>query len=674
MSGKALWATMAVALLLAAPARAATTLPTGFSEQTLVSGLSQPMAVAWTPDGRMLIAEKSGRLKVAAAGASTASTVLDISARVNSNHDRGMLGVAVDSQFATNQFVYLLYTYDVNPLSPDSGGAMVSQLLRLKLSPTNVVSEQTVLLGSYTSGPCPTAANAVDCIPSDYDSHSIGTVRAAADGTLYVGSGDGASYNSADPRALRTYDEQSLAGKIVRIDREGRGVGGHPYCAAEADLTKVCTKVFAKGFRNPFRFALRPAGGLTVGDVGWNTTEEIDVVPPAGGRSYGWPCYEGTTQTSGYKSFSECTAEYAKPAGTHTPPDHAFAHSTGVGATMGGPTYTGNRYPAGFQNSVFIADYVAGWIRRVPTSGTVTTFATNWPGGVDLAAEPGTGDLVYVTVGNFGNGAGSVVAIRYSDGNQAPVARIVTDRTSGTAPLTVAFDGRTSSDADGDALTYRWAFGDGTTSTSANPTKTYTQPGTYTATLTVDDGRGRSATASVTITAGNSAPTANIAAPANLAFYRDGVPVTLTGSATDPQGDTPTLNWRIVLRHGTHTHIETDRTGPSASFTPRTDHDADSSYEITLTATDSGGLTGSRTVTIRPETVPLTIASSPAGRPRELGRDLAHDARSAARPRSASSAGSRPRRASPAAAAPTSSTAGATVARARTTSRCPPPR
>lgn len=608
-------------LALVAPASAAT-LPAGYQEETLVAGLSQPMAVAWTPDGRTLIAEKPGRLKVAAPGATTASTVLDISGRVNANHDRGLLGVAVDSAFATNQYVYLLYTYDVNPLSPDSGGAMVSQLLRVKLSPASTITEQTVLLGSYTSGPCPQAAATLDCIPSDYDSHSIGTVRAAADGTLYVGSGDGASYNSADPRALRAYDEQSMAGKILRIDREGRGLANHPFCASEQNLTHTCTKLFAKGFRNPFRFSLRPAGGLAVGDVGWSTTEELNLLPAAGGRSYGWPCYEGAAQTGGYRNFSECAAEYAKPAGTHTAPDKAYSHASGAGSTLGGPTYVGNRYPAGLRDSVFVADYVAGWIRRIDAAGVERSFANNWYGSVDLTTQPGTGDLVHVNVGDFSDGTGSVVAIRYTVGNQAPVARIVADRTSGTAPLAVAFDGTTSSDPDADPLTYRWAFGDGTTSTAARPAKTFSTPGTYVVTLTVDDSRGRTATASATITAGNSAPTAAISAPAGGALYRGGAPVTLTGSASDPQDGAlsgASLTWRIVLNHAGHSHVESDRTGPSATFTPRTDHDADSFYEITLTARDSGGLTGSRTVTIRPQTAPLTLASEPAGAPLSYG-------------------------------------------------------
>src|SRR5215212_3427208 len=115
-------ALVAVVLVCAVadPARAAT-YPTGFEERTIASGLSGPVGTAWTPDGRMLVIEKDGHLKVVNPGSSSATTILDISGRVNSYWDRGLLGIAVDSSFATNRFIYLLYTYDLNPLTPDGG-------------------------------------------------------------------------------------------------------------------------------------------------------------------------------------------------------------------------------------------------------------------------------------------------------------------------------------------------------------------------------------------------------------------------------------------------------------------------------------------------------------------------------------------------------------------------
>ena len=86
------------------------------------------------------------------------------------------------------------------------------------------------------------------------DRHGARRPRRHAVGRL----GRRVDYNVVDPRALRTYDEQSLRGKILHVDRNGHGLPGHPFCPARPTSTQVCTKLCAKGFRNPFRFPLRP--------------------------------------------------------------------------------------------------------------------------------------------------------------------------------------------------------------------------------------------------------------------------------------------------------------------------------------------------------------------------------------------------------------------------------
>jgi glucose/arabinose dehydrogenase/PKD repeat protein len=628
------WA-VAIALLAAAfaavaPTANAATYPTGFSERTLVSGLDSPVGVAWTPDGRMLVIEQAGKLKVVAPGGSAATTILNISSRVNSFGDRGLLGLAVDSDFASNRYIYLLYTVDVTPLTADSNGAMVSRLGRFVLNPDNTLGPETVLLGSFGSDECPAPSNTLDCIPSDGDSHSIGSVRSAPDGTLYVSSGDAASYNIVDPLAFRSYDERSLAGKILRIDRDGRGLPGHSFCPADNDLSHVCTKLHAKGFRNPYRMKLAGDGRLTVGDVGWTAIEEIDLIGTAG-KSYGWPCYEGSTRRAGYRDRPECPPEYAKEgtANAHVPPDHEYGH-TGSNAVVGGPTYDGTAYPAGYQGSIFFGDYAGGFIERLTLDGEgrvngVQDFSPDLFGAVDLETAPGSGNLVYVQFGTGSPGTGSVNEVMYTAGNTAPTARATATPDAGLAPLTVGFSSAGSHDPDGDTLVYDWDFGDGTThSTQPNPTHVYDAPGTYTARLRVSDGRGGSATDTVQVTAGNQRPTPTIQAPVNGSSYRDGQTIPLRGTATDPQdGDLSgsALTWSVVLHHGSHVHplVEIPGTTENPSFVARDDHDADSFYEITLTARDSSGLTGSAASVITPETVTFTLESTPPGTPVTYG-------------------------------------------------------
>jgi glucose/arabinose dehydrogenase/PKD repeat protein len=398
-----LLALVCVLLALPAGAAAATSLPAGFQETTMVSGLDQPTAVAWTPDGRMLIAEKPGRVRVvSAAGQLAATPVIDISDHVNNYWDRGFLGIAVDASFTSNHYVYLLYTWESNPLN--TSAAKSSRLTRITLADDNTTSAETILLGKSTSQPCPTPANTVDCLPSDSPSHSIGTVRSdPADGTLWVGAGDGAGFGAVDTMAFRSYDDAGYNGKILHIDRNGQGLASHPFCPSDADLTHVCSKVHSKGFRNPFRFTLRPGAGPAVGDVGWASWEEFDMLPAAGGKNYGWPCYEANVHTSGYSADTRCTGaggEYSKEgtAAADVYPVHSYPHNPSCCSIIGGPTYGGTAYPAAYQGSVFFGDYTAGNLSRLVPDGsggwTASSFGTGWSG-VDLEPAPGNGDLVY---------------------------------------------------------------------------------------------------------------------------------------------------------------------------------------------------------------------------------------------------------------------------------------
>ena len=111
----------ALMLVLAAQARAATVLPAGFNEVQVATGFSTPVAVDWTPDGRAFVAEKSGRVRVVNPdGSLRTAPLIDIRDKVNAYSDRGMLGIAVDTDFATNGFVYLLYVVELSPTLPDT--------------------------------------------------------------------------------------------------------------------------------------------------------------------------------------------------------------------------------------------------------------------------------------------------------------------------------------------------------------------------------------------------------------------------------------------------------------------------------------------------------------------------------------------------------------------------
>ena len=613
-----LCAAVVVAVIAPTDARALET-PAGFSTVEQVRGLDGPTALAYAPDGRLFVAEKAGRVRVAdAQGRLRPEPVIDISDHVNSYWDRGLLGIAVDADFATNRFVYLLYTHEANALDP--GAPKTSRLTRIRVTSDSRVEDpeapETTLLGSVAQAPCPAPADTVDCIPADGFSHAIGTVRADPDGTLWLGSGDASGFDGVDMKALRTYNESSFAGKLIHIDRNGQGLPGHPFCPDDADLTKVCAKLYAKGFRNPFRFQLRPSGGPFVADVGWNSSEELDVVKP--GRSYGWPCYEGAAQTPGYEDLPECAVEYAAGPSAHEPPAYHYDHGSDA-TVLAGPRYDGDQYPAAYRGAWFFGDYAKGllWQATIDAQGSISgvqPFATGFEGAVDLERAP-DGDLVFVSFGGEA-GAGSVQRIVY--GNRPPVAHATATPAQGVAPLHVTLSAAGSVDPDGDAVTYEWDVDDDGDADATGPTVDHTYAaGGHTATLTVRDARGLAASDSVEVLADESPPTVSVLAPAAGQRFRYGQPIELRGAGSDAQDGTlgdAALHWRITMHHGGHTHvIEADRSGRTVSFTPPGDHDADSFLEFRLTARDSAGLEASQVVTMDPQTVGLTLASSPPG-------------------------------------------------------------
>jgi glucose/arabinose dehydrogenase len=544
-AGLALAAACAATLALGAGSALAAdpTLPAGFQLVTLANDFGPPgdnsiMDVAWAPDGRMFAAERGGYVFVHNPGdpPGTNPLVLDISGHVNdaATTDHGLLGIATDKDFTSNGYLYLLYTYDET--GTDDTGRKVSTLRRVTVHPDNSVdggvstpTETTIIgqipgtIGAGASGSCGAPSNSNDCIPSEGSSHSIGSVRVASDGTLFVGTGDGNDYTKVDPLTFNDNNPETYRGKIMHIDRAGHGLAGHPFCPTDTDLTHVCTKIYVMGVRNPFRFTVRPAGGLAIGDVGENAYEELDL--SSGGEDFGWPCWEGIGHTpfedasshERYDTTKYCTDRYADPTDTPTAPAYNWSHlnypidqtkcnSTVGNTAIGGPEYMGDQYPAGYRGTIFFGDWTCRWIARAVVSGNTVTgvqqFASGWHGGVDLLTAP-DGNIAYVD----DTGVHEIV---YGPGNRAPSVTATATPSSVQATLDVTFHAN-GTDPDSDPLSYDWDFGDGSPHGSgANPSHSYTSAGSYTATVTADDGRGMSAAATVAVTVTPAPPASGV--------------------------------------------------------------------------------------------------------------------------------------------------------------------
>ena len=344
-----------------------------------------------------------------------------------------------------------------------------------------------------------------------------------------------------------------------------------------------------------------------MGEVGWNTWEEVDHGPA--GTNFGWPCYEGTGPQPFFQSNFAAQCALISPV---TPPFYTYNHSVVGSAVIGGPFYAGSAYPAQYHDNFFFADYTGNWIQRVVFDAnhhplSVQPFATDVQSPVNITLGP-DGMLYYLSFTT-----GEVRRIRF---NGPVAAASATTPTNGYSPLTVSFSSAGSSNPGGGQLSYLWDFGDGTTSTAANPSHTYTSSTvrTFTARLTVTS-QGQSSTDTVSVTVGSLPPTPNITAPADGTTVYPGQTVTYRGSATDPDDGTlggSALSWTVLLHHNTHVHTFVGGTGDQGSFMAEDHGDIGTfSYEIVLTATDSSGLKSSTSVNL-----PVAADASPPTAPR----------------------------------------------------------
>ncbi|HEX2738942.1 MAG TPA: PQQ-dependent sugar dehydrogenase [Rubrobacter sp.] len=665
-------------------ANATGTLPSGFQEEEVFSGLTNPTNVEFSQDGRVFVAEKSGLIKVFdGLSDTTPTTFADLRTKIHNFWDRGLLGLALAPNFPSDPHVYVLYTHDaaIGGTAPRWGTANVSS--DPCPTPPGATADGCVVSGRLSkltaSGDTMTGSEQVliEDWCQQYPSHSVGDLAFGADGALYVSGGDGASFNFADygqdgnplnpcgdppggvgatltpPTAaggalrsqdLRTSgDPVTLDGAILRVDpATGAALPNNPlFGHADANAKRI----IAYGLRNPFRFTIRPGTSeVWLGDVGWNKWEEIDrIVTPADAtvENFGWPCYEGVGRQPGYDgaNLNICENLYAAGTAAVNAPYYTYDHAaqvvanetcgTGSSSLAGMAFYEGGSYPDSFDGALFFADYSRKciWAMEKGTNGLPdpakrSTFVAGAAGPVDLEIGPG-GDLFYADFDS-----GTIRRIQYAAANEPPVADATASPTNGAVPLTVSFDGRGSSDPDGDTLTYAWDLdGDGAydDSTSSQPVHTYNSAGDYQVGLRVTDGGGAFDTLDqpLTISAGNTPPTATIDSPLSTTTWKVGDNISFSGSATDQQDGAlgaSKLTWSLIMHHcapenpsSCHEHVVQDFAGVASGSFVAPDHEYPSYLELRLTATDSGGLTDTKSVRLDPMTVELIFSTEPAG-------------------------------------------------------------
>lgn len=358
------------------------TLPAGFTE-TIITGLSSPTAMAFAPDGRLFVCQQTGALRVIKNGALLATPFMTLS--VNSSGERGLLGVAFDPNFATNNFIYVYYTVATAPIH--------NRVSRFTANGDVVVSGSELVILELNN--LSTATN-----------HNGGAIHFGPDNKLYVGVGENA--NGANAQSF-----SNLLGKILRINPDPANLvpSDNPYFN-DAGVIGINKAIWALGLRNPFTFSFQPGTGrIFINDVGEVTWEEIN--EGVAHSNYGWQICEG----------NNCGGN--TPPTDYRAPLYVYAHSTGTPtgcAIVGGAFYNPvtQQFPAQYVGKYFFADLCSGFIRYIdpsaaPPIGSSTPFATGISTPVDLQVSS-DGSLWYL----FRGGSVGVGRIQFPAGQIAP--------------------------------------------------------------------------------------------------------------------------------------------------------------------------------------------------------------------------------------------------------------
>ena len=589
----ALGAALAAALMLGALLNPAVSnarpagdmkVPDGFAVNTIANAFEWPTAFSFLPDGRILVAEKGGMLKMIENGIVRAQPVIDLRNHVNDYVDRGFIDVAVDPDFTKNHYIYLFYTYKPVTMPHDSPAPVMGRIERYVLDGDVAVPSSATLI--------------LDDFESTRQNHSVDSLRWSPEGYLFVSLGEGAPSIEVTDLAYRALNIDDLHGKLLRINKaDGTGVPTNPFYDPE-NPRSARSRVWAYGMRNPFRFAVNPITGIPyVGNVGDVTYEALWRVLP--GSNFGWPCVEGIINRPDYGSRPPCKGINIE---TVAPAEWTYPHYSKNASLTGGDFNYATNFPANMYGNLFLADYSVQWIKRavLDKDGKVVRivdFATGMGEPVDLKFGP-DGMLYYLSIYS-----GGLRRIGYTNGNRVPDVKLAATPAGGSAPLTVTFSAAGSSDPDKQVLHYLWDFGDGSKAAGPEATHVYTADGQYLVRLTAIDTASGRRTAEKLITVGDAAPSVSIAAPGNGDVYLPGQSVRLVGLATDIRGNVmggARATWRVTLHDGAAARVLTETKGLVATLEmPRT-VSPDAYVEALFSASSSGGRVGAAHVDVYP--------------------------------------------------------------------------
>lgn len=340
------------------------TVPAGFTDAAYGGGISQGTAMEFAPDGRLFVLQQAGVMRVINSSG-TLLTTPALAMTVSSVGERGLLGIAFDPNFPTNQHIYLYYT----ATSP----AIHNRVSRFTMSGDTVVSgSEQVLIDLPNLGPT---------------NHNGGAIHFGSDGKLYIAVGENAIPSNA--QSLST-----TLGKILRINSDGTIPIDNPFYGSTTGINR---SIWALGLRNPFTFAVQPGTGkIAINDVGQSSFEEVNI--GVAGANYGWDATEGDFNQASFPSFTRPRYSYGRSLGQYV-----------AGGAFYNPAVA-SPFPVNLVGRYFFQDGGSSRIWHIdpnasPSTDNATQFATGLSQPVDMKVGP-DGFLYYLQRGTGNGGAG----------------------------------------------------------------------------------------------------------------------------------------------------------------------------------------------------------------------------------------------------------------------------
>ena len=624
-------------------------LPTDFQKVELASGLSNTTTFKFAPDGRIFILDRYGDLLIykSSAGVPLVAGTVPVFHEL----EDGLLGIAFDPNFTTNNFIYVYY-------SPAGSAFVGNRVSRFTMNGDLLdLSSETTLLQWPT--------NRV----AKY--HSGGDMDFDSQGNLYIATGDNTTYpntytaiaqintntpdHEVDTAEKSSSNTNDFRGKILRITPQPNGTYTVPLGNLFPDGTGGLPEIYVMGARNPYKIFVDATANdwLYWGDVGPDAPnagtlgpsgkDELNLTKNA--ENAGWPYFLGTNNDPYQIVYNGLPAFYNDPLA----PVNTSVFNTGVTnlpeaqpawmdfdnkSYLAGFRYyydanlsDAQRLPIEFNEKFFFYDFNSSriWVvtlnpdgsivEDTSSIGAVPQFAPSiFPAGSEgyIDMELGSDGKMYILAygvpccDSDSGPTGKLIRVDFTGivANSPPVVQLSATPTNGDLPLVVNFSSAGTTDPDGDSpLTYEWDFDSNGTidSTDPNPTHTYTTAGTFNAQLRVNDGTATNGQSikNVTIYAGNNLATFTVISPANGGFFNWGDDVNINISVADNEDGSVDCNQVILapgFGHLNHVHPEATLNGCpqvlrlKADENHGTDGELDIFASISMEYTDSGGL------------------------------------------------------------------------------------